>query len=99
MHSQHYRVDDELNQQVYYINIHHNGDYSGLVKLEVRKVPIMVAPSIDSELLRYPHLDALYPSQTFEIPMEVVKDFMASYIRHKRIVQLEDASTDDILNS
>lgn len=97
MHSQHYRIDNKLDHQVYYINIHHNGDYSGLVKIDVRKVPIMVAPAVDSELLRYPHLDEQYPSQQFELPMEVIKEFMGSYIRSKRIAELEAMETDDLL--
>lgn len=97
MHSQHYRIHDELNQQVYYINIHHNGDYSGNAIINVRKVPVVAAPVVDSQQLPIWELDNRYPTQELELPMGAIKKFMAAYIRNKRIAELENAETDDLL--
>jgi hypothetical protein len=73
-------------------SIHYNGDYSGDV--------ILVGPNPDDIEASRQAGPGDMRQATFiklEIPFEVIKDFVAAYVRMTKVEKLRDSSTDEVL--
>lgn len=88
MHSFHYEHQNDAYDDVpgatRYVNIHHNGDYSG-------DVIINVGVRAEGQSER----DVEF--EEFTVPFAALKAFMAEYVRDTKIRKLEDGSTDELL--
>lgn len=70
--------------------VHHNGDFSGDVKIEVMAPRVTVLPAASGTIYGNPITEVV-------IPFEVLKQAVAEYARRYRISALKDATDDDVL--
>jgi hypothetical protein len=77
--------EDTFDGREYYI--HHNGDYSGAIKIRVLAKDITERQIFEEE---YAHVD---------IPFKVIRDFVLEALRAKAIEKLENASYEDLWNN
>lgn len=88
MISKHWKISDEYASTTIYVNVHHNGDYSGDVIINKRVVPAGLSEKDTMKL----------PFEEIEIPASVILDLAAAYILRKRLEKLESATTEEILS-
>lgn len=70
--------------------INHNSDYSGLAHISVRTTPLTL------DVKNYEEIDT-YPEIEIEVPIRAFKEFIAEYVRNKKIGDLELATTEELL--